>query len=163
MKPMRYIASALLALLTSATAVAGPNDSCTTEEKTATFLPSTAGFLDAVKMQNALVAQSDTGRLDPTVKDWKIVPSAVAFVAVQSKKKRCDSDQSKFNCTQEGCNESIPGTEHYGVGAELSVSSCGPNAYGSFSYTTLLWVKQGDGSWTMTTRTSELRVSCDPT
>lgn len=136
---------------------------CVEGTQSSLYMPNDDGFLGAVSRYNAMLTHSSKAGLQSSKgTTWEINPKNTMFMRVTIRNKSCGSapgNPLKFmDCTYVGCNEPIAGLESLSTGATLTATNCSS----SFVYTSTTWTKQGDGSWTVTTRHEEQRTNCDP-
>lgn len=124
--------------------------SCTWQLTEETWLPEDAGFDVMLARHNRLAAQTDTGKLSrQAVLAWQIQPEDTAYIRMSVETDSCaaiDAIHAKSMCDYAGCNESIPGTAHMPVGSKLTSNSCNSSSHVE---TTVTWIKQSDGAWTV--------------
>lgn len=129
---------------------------CTWQLTEETWFPGDTGFDVMVARHNGLAGLADTRTLSHSaVRAWQIKPDTTAYIRMSVETDSCsapDINYSKYRCDYAGCNESIPGTTHYPVGAKLTSNSCDSS---SNVETTVTWIKQSNGTWTVKTAKTE--------
>lgn len=162
------VSSLLIAMGMSSFAQAaeqGRMTTCSVKTETRTFLPGDAGFDAAIAQHDASVAHGGDGTFnDALASSWTPDPATTAWIKITTTQDRCesleipDAPAARYTCTRMGCNEWIPGTEDYPVGAKITREFC--NAATGMQ-TRITWTKQPDGSWTVTSVRQDIRVvSC---
>ena len=166
---MNFLHYLFIVLASGFASIAGAGDfspSCTESFSKEIYRPGDAGFEEVIAKYNDLALKSHSAKLSPKgARPWMLNADETAYISISHETNSCAvvSEEPvasvKYSCDYAGCNESIGGTDSMPVGDRITRDSCNSS---TSVRTTTTWVKQSDGTWTVTKHTEEVQTQGCP-